>query len=137
MGLGRSLKQILFLTCPSTISNINPVMNKTKELNEQIKQLKQQKIAIKKQAFEDFIVSHFGRELKTGDVIEKVCDIFNRKNLYSVAGVEYIEGTFELNCFAIKDGQVLDTFEKVKGTGCNFRNLWTKSQIKYFKFKLA
>lgn len=112
-------------------------MTKTKELNEQIKQLKQEKIAIKKQKFEEFLVNHFGRELKTGDVIEKVCTVFNRKNLYSVAGVEYIEGTFELNCHAIKDGQVLDTFEKVKGTGCNFRNLFTKTQIKQLKLKLV
>jgi hypothetical protein len=113
-------------------------MNKTKELNEQIKQLKQEKIAIKKQKFEEFLVNHFGRELKTGDVVESVSAISDdKRNLYSVVGVEYIEGTFELNCHAIKDGQVLDTFEKVKGTGCNFRNLWTKTQIKYFKFKLV
>lgn len=112
-------------------------MTKTKELNEQIKQLKQQKIAIKKQAFEDFLVSHFGRKLNTGDIIEGAVGISDKLKRYSVVGVEYIEGTFELNCHAIKDGQVLDTFEKVKGTGCNFRNLWTKTQIKYFKFKLV
>jgi len=110
-------------------------MNKTKEINEQIKQLKQEKIAIKKQKFEEFLVSHFGRALKVGDVVEAI--IMDRLTQYSVVGVEYIEGTFELNCYAIKDGQVLDTFEKVKGTGCNFRNLWTKTQLKYFKFKLV
>jgi len=109
----------------------------TTEINEQIKQLKQEKIAIKKQKFEEFLVNHFGRELKAGDVIEGAVGVNNSLRQYSVVGVEYIEGTFELNCHAIKDGQVLDTFEKVKGTGCNFRNLWTKTQIKYFKFKLV
>ena len=106
-------------------------------LNKQIDQIKSEKIAIKKQSFEDFIVSHFGRALQAGDVIET--DLYTNDGTtrqFSVVESKYY-GQFELICHAIKNGQVLDTLEKAHVFGCNEAYVFSKTQLKYFKFKLV
>ncbi len=108
-------------------------MNNIKNINEQIMQLKLEKQSLKKASFEEFLVKHFKRSLKAGDIVE--CKDVTRKEQYYVRGIECIEGTHMLDCYAIKDGLVLDTFEKALPTGCNFQNKFTKTQIKFFKFR--
>ena len=111
-------------------------MTKQKELAQQINQLKQEKKLLKLQAFTDFLTKHFGREIKTGDIIQ--AEILNKVvSQYSVIGAEYIEGSYELDCHAFVDGKVLGTLDQALKFGSNLHNRWTKTQLKYFKFKLA
>ena len=110
-------------------------MNKQKELSQQINQLKQEKKLLKLQAFTEFLTKHFGREIKTGDIIQ--AEIISNIKQYSVIGAEYIEGSYQLDCHAYVNEKVLDTIEKARESGSNLHNRWTKTQLKQFKFKLA
>jgi hypothetical protein len=110
-------------------------MNKQKELTQQINQLKQEKKLLKLQSFTEFLTKHFGREIKTGDIIQ--AEILSNIKQYSVIGAEYIEGTYELDCHAFVNGNVMNTLEKALESGSNLHNRWTKTQLKQFKFKIA
>jgi hypothetical protein len=110
-------------------------MNKQKALSQQINQLKQEKKLLKLQAFTEFLTKHFGREIKTGDIIQ--AEIISNIKQYSVIGAEYIEGSYQLDCHAYVDGVIQDTIQKAIASGSNLHNRWAKTQLKQFKFKLA
>jgi hypothetical protein len=88
MGLGRSLKQILFLTCPSTISNINPVMTKLNDAQKQrIDDLITQTIL--PALCEDICIADMSDVSKNNSDWDDICE--DRMNVLYVEALNYLK----------------------------------------------
>lgn len=88
MGLGRSLKQILFLTCPSTISNINPVMTKLNDAQkQQIDDLITQTIL--PALCEDICIADMSDVSKNNSDWDDICE--DRMNVLYVEALNYLK----------------------------------------------
>lgn len=109
------------------------------EIGEQIKQLQAEKKAIRRQEFIDSITKHFKRPLITGDRIKSDLYDFDGKPVeFEVDSVyDLIGGGFELRCWQVIDGRVMnDPTENVKN-GRNGRYSFGVSILRTFKFTLA
>jgi len=111
-------------------------MNKTKEINQKINQLKLEKKFAKLQAFNEFLTKHFGRQVQMGDVIERT-DMFDKVVQYSISQIDCIEGSHQLVCYPVKNGKVITSSREAIESGCNLSNCFGKTYIKEWKFKFA
>lgn len=109
---------------------IKELDKKISDLRAEIKAAQDQKMEVKRVEFEKFIVSHFGRLLKRGDIIHNVEILSNGMNFsgeYRVlSGLVLQYHGYEL--------EVKRT--KVKRAGGGY-NTFTKTLLKSFKFKLG
>ena len=102
---------------------------------------KREKIEARVQKFNEACIKLFKRELVEGDVIvsqSRISKESGKANRYYVDCLKCVEGTIELQTRGADENNNPYSDDVLKTLPYhNFRDLFSKTQLTYFKFKLA